>query len=64
MRAEDVTDTIELALTASSGDQAVVCHKPRLFSDNGSWYISGDLAEWLEGQNMTHVRGASFHPQT
>jgi len=64
MRAEDVTDTIELALAASSCNQAVVRHKPRLLSDNGSCYISGDLAEWLEGQKMTHVRGAPFHPQT
>lgn len=64
MRAEDVTDTIELALTASGCDQAVVRHKPRLLSDNGSCYISGDLAEWLEGQKIKHVRGAPFHPQT
>lgn len=64
MRAGDVTDTIELALTASGCDQAVVRHKPRLLSDNGSCYISGDLAEWLEGQKMKHVRGAPFHPQT
>jgi len=64
MRAEDVTETLELALTASGCDQAVVRHKPRLLSDNGSCYISGDLAEWLEGQKMTHVRGAPFHPQT
>jgi len=64
MRAEDVTDTIKLALTASGCDQAVVCHKPRLLSDNGSCYISGDLAEWLEGQKMKHIRGAPFHLQT
>ena len=64
MRAQDVTDTIEQALTASGCDLAVVRHKPRLLSDNGSCYISGDLAEWLEGQNMKHVRGAPFHPQT
>ena len=64
MRAEDVTDTIELALTASGCDQAAVRHKPRLLSDNGSCYISGDLAKWLEDQNMDHVRGAPFHPQT
>lgn len=56
MRAEDVTDTIELALAASGCDQATVRHKPRLLSDNGSCYISGDLAEWLEGQRMDHVR--------
>ena len=64
MRADDVTATIKLALTASGCDQAVVRHKPRLLSDNGSCYISGDLAEWLEDQKMTHVRGAPFHPQT
>ncbi|MDC1296918.1 IS3 family transposase [Octadecabacter sp.] len=64
MRAGDVTDTIELALTASGCDQAVVRHKPRLLSDNGSCYISGDLAEWLQDKGMKHVRGAPFHPQT
>ena len=58
MRAEDVTNKIELALTASGCDQAVVRHKPCLLSDNGSCDISGDLAKWLEGQKMDHVRGA------
>ena len=61
MRAEDVTATIELALAASGCDQAVVRHRPRLLSDNGSCYISGDLAEWLEDHKMDHVRGAPFH---
>ena len=64
MKARDVTDTLELALTASGCDQAHVRHKPRLLSDNGSSYISGDLAEWLDDQNMKHVRGAPYHPQT
>ena len=64
MKTEDVTDTLELALTASGCDQAHVRHKPRLLSDNGSSYISGDLAEWLGNQNMKHVRGAPYHPQT
>ena len=27
-------------------------------------YISGELAEWLEDQQMDHVRGAPYHPQT
>ena len=36
---------------------------PRL-SDNGSSYIAGDLADWLEEQGMDHVRGAPNHPQT
>ncbi len=35
MRAEDVTDTLDLALQASGCDQVHVVHKPRLLSDNG-----------------------------
>ena len=64
MKARDVTDTLELALTASGCNQAHVRHKPRLLSDNGSSYISGELAEWLDEQRMSHIRGAPYHPQT
>ncbi|MFM9847459.1 MAG: IS3 family transposase [Hyphomicrobiaceae bacterium] len=64
MKAEDVTDTLQLALTASGCDQARVVHKPRLLSDNGSSYVSVDLAEWLDDNGMDHVRGAPHHPQT
>jgi putative transposase len=64
MKTEDVTDTLELALIASGCDQAHVRHKPRLLSDNGSSYVSGELAEWLEKQRMSHIRGAPYHPQT
>jgi putative transposase len=64
MKAEDVTDTLQLALTASGCDQAHVRHRPRLLSDNGASYISGELADWLEDRQMAHVRGAPYHPQT
>jgi putative transposase len=64
MRAKDVTETLELALEASGCDQPTVLHRPRLLSDNGSSYIAGDLAVWLEDQRMEHVRGAPNHPQT
>ena len=64
MKTEDVTDTLQLALTASGCDQAHVRQKPRLLSDNGSSYISEDLALWLGKQDMKHVRGAPYHPQT
>jgi len=64
MRAGDVTDTLEMALQASGCDQVNVVHRPRLLSDNGASYISGDLAEWLDDYDMDHVRGAPYHPQT
>ena len=38
--------------------------RPRLLSDNGSSYVSGDLAKWLERQDMRHTRGAPYHPMT
>ncbi|MEO1026096.1 MAG: IS3 family transposase [Pseudomonadota bacterium] len=64
MRAQDVTDTLDLALQASGCEQVHVVHKPRLLSDNGSSYVSGDLAEWLKDKGMKHSRGAPYHPQT
>ena len=51
-------------MRASGLSQAKVVHRPRLLSDNGSSYISADLAKWLDGQNMKHVRGAPYHPMT
>ncbi len=64
MKAEDVTATLERALKASGCDRATVVHKPRLLSDNGSSYIAGDLAHWLDERDMQHTRGAPYHPQT
>src|SRR5438046_4777318 len=64
MRADDVTDTLKLALTASGCASARVLHKPRLLSDNGSSYVSGALARWLDDRKIKHLRGAPYHPMT
>jgi putative transposase len=64
MKAEDVTATLDLALQASGLDQAKPVNRPRLLSDNGSSYISGDLAKWLDARNIKHLRGAPYHPMT
>ena len=64
MAASDVTDTLQMALTASGCDQPRVRHRPRLLSDNGPSYIAGELAEWLADHAIDHVRGAPCHPQT
>jgi putative transposase len=64
MAATDVTDTLELALAASGCTTARVRHQPRLLSDNGPGYLSGELAKWLNGHRIEHVRGAPCHPQT
>ena len=58
MKTSDVTDTLDLALQASSCGQAHVVHKPRLLSDNGASYVSGELAEWL-GDKKWDTSGVS-----
>jgi len=64
MKTSDVTETLNMALEASGCDQAHVIHKPRLLSDNGASYISGELADYIKDNDMSHVRGAPYHPQT
>jgi transposase InsO family protein len=64
MKADDVTDTLTLALKASGIATATVAHRPRLLSDNGSSYIAGDLASWLDKKKIMHIRGKPNHPQT
>ena len=64
MTSRDVAETLELALQASGCDQADLVQKPRLLSDNGSSYLSSNLADWLSDNGMSHVRGAPYHPQT
>jgi transposase InsO family protein len=64
MKAQDVSDTLTMALRSSGLDAASVSQRPRLLSDNGSSYIAGNLAEWLKDNGFDHIRGAPLHPQT
>lgn len=61
MKAEDVTDTLDEALIAANIPKQ---SGPKLLSDNGSCYISSELADYIEDNNMKHVRGRPLHPQT
>ena len=62
MKTNDVTDTLDLALSSSNCVNKK--NRPRLLSDNGASYISGELADWLDEKGMPHTRGAPYHPQT
>lgn len=64
MSHSDVEQTLDLALAATGVRQVAVKHRPRLLSDNGSAYISGDLADYLAQYGIQHTRGAPYHPQT
>jgi putative transposase len=64
MKAEDVQETLDLALESTGLKQVQVLQRPRLLSDNGSAYISNHLADYLSLVGMKHTRGAVRHPQT
>ena len=64
MAATDVMETLDLARARVGINQVPVRHQPRLLSDNGPCYLSGELKAYLEDHGMTHTRGARYHPQT
>jgi putative transposase len=64
MKAEDVTDTLELALQASGCDNARVMHKPRVCSDNGLVLHRRRTGRMARRQGHGACRGAPYHPQT
>jgi putative transposase len=64
MSASDVQDTLDDAISFTGLDQVKIKHKPRLLSDNGPCYISGELADYLQENGMAHTRGRPYHPQT
>ena len=64
MGAQDVTATLDMALALTGVDQIKVRHRPRLLSDNGPAYVSGELRQYLREREMDHTRGAPYHPMT
>jgi putative transposase len=64
MSATDVKQTLDKAVEITGVDRVKVRHKPRLLSDNGPCYLSGELKEYLDHRDIKHIRGAPFHPQT
>ena len=61
MKAEDVKQTLDEAILKSNVSDKLM---PKLLSDNGSCYISHELADYLKEENIKHVRGRPMHPQT
>lgn len=64
MSADDVTETLDMALEKTGITTVKIQQRPRLLSDNGPCYISGKLKDYLDEQGMSHTRGAPYHPQT
>ncbi len=64
MSAEDVKETIDLAIAESGVDHVLIRHRPKLLSDNGPCYISGELKDYLADKGFTHTRSRPYHPMT
>ena len=60
MKAEDVTDTLELALQASGLDQVNVAHRPRLLSDTTGRATS--RWSWRHGSTNKTCRISAARP--
>jgi len=64
MSADDVKNTLDLAVTKTGITGVRVRHRPRLLSDNGPCYLARDLKQYLDEQGISHTRGKPCHPMT
>jgi putative transposase len=64
MTSEDVKEVLDMAIERTGIDKVKVNLKPRLLTDNGPCYISGELREYLDSKKITHTTCAPYHPQT
>ena len=64
MSSEDVKDVLDMAIDKTGVDTVNVLHRPRLLTDNGPCYLSGELKEYLDKKDICHTRSAPYHPMT
>ena len=58
MTALDVKETLDEAVSNTGVNHIQVKRRPRLLSDNGPCYISGELKIYLRKQGIKYTRGA------
>jgi len=61
MSATEVSATLNDALKKAKLPKK---HRPKLLSDNGPCYVSSELRDWLEDNDIDHTRGRPYHPMT
>ena len=64
MSSDDVKVLLDEAVALTGMAGVPVRHRPRLLSDNGPCYVAKGLAEWMDKNEMKHIRGKPYHPQT
>ena len=61
METDDAKRVVGVAIQEAGIDED---QGPRLLTDNGSCYISKEFKKFIEDQDLGHVQGAPYHPQT
>ena len=61
METDDAKRVVGVAIDESGIDEE---QRPRLLTDNGSCYISKEFKKFIESEDLGHVQGAPYHPQT
>ena len=64
MSTDDVKITVDRAVDIAGVRDLNISQRPRLLSDNGSCYVSGEFRKYLNTLCIKHVRGAPYHPMT
>lgn len=64
MRAEDVKNTLDMAIAKTGVEHVRVVQRPRLLSDNGACFVSHELKKYLESHEIRHIRTKTCHPMT
>jgi len=64
MAADDVKNTLDLAISKTGISGVEVRHRPRLLSDNGPCYLARELGVYLDQHGIKHTRGRPYHPMT
>ena len=64
MSADDVQELLDLAIAKTGITKIKVRHRPRLLSDNGPCYVSGQLKNYLKERKIDHISGRPYHPMT
>jgi len=59
-----LANVIQLAVEATGVIEVPVTRRPALLTDNGSGYISKDMARFLRAHVLRHIRARPHHPQT
>jgi hypothetical protein len=61
VRADEMTETLDLASKASGRGSAEALLNPKLLIDHGRSENTGAMAEYIDAEKMSHKRGAPLH---